>query len=69
MIDKLYCGVNNSLVLETEETLTFMCYFNLEMYPFDQQICSLTFKMQDLTDEFGVFYKVKSPLCLLCTFC
>nr|XP_027227686.1 ligand-gated ion channel 50-like [Penaeus vannamei] len=55
--DKLYCGVNNSLVLETEETLTFMCYFNLEMYPFDQQICSLTFKMQDLTDEFGVFYK------------
>lgn len=45
-----------------------MCYFNLEMYPFDQQICSLNFKIPDLTDEFGVFYKV-SPLCLSCILC
>ncbi|XP_050704351.1 uncharacterized protein LOC126989800 [Eriocheir sinensis] len=49
-----YSGEDNPLVYVDEATLTFKCYFELMMYPFDRQRCSIRFKIQDLTEEFGV---------------
>ncbi|KAK7073749.1 hypothetical protein SK128_028594, partial [Halocaridina rubra] len=53
--DKVYDGINNMMVFEEEETLTFMCQFTLRMYPFDRQMCFVEFIMHDLASDFGIF--------------
>ena len=53
-----YSGRDNPLVFQDEATLTFKCYFELRMYPFDRQTCFLVFKMKDMTEELGVLVQV-----------
>ncbi|XP_047474148.1 pH-sensitive chloride channel 2-like [Penaeus chinensis] len=55
--DDVYSGSNNLLVYEEEHTLTFRCHFDLQMYPFDRQRCSIIFKIQDLTEELCILVK------------
>lgn len=56
--DDTYSGMNNTLVMETEQTLKFTCQFELQMYPVDRQDCFLLFTIPDLNNEFGVLQKV-----------
>lgn len=49
-----YSGKDNPLVFQDEATLTFKCYFELKMYPFDRQKCFVVFKLKDMTEELGV---------------
>nr|XP_027216911.1 glutamate-gated chloride channel-like [Penaeus vannamei] len=49
--------MNNTLVMETEQTLKFTCQFELQMYPVDRQDCFLLFTIPDLNNEFGVLQK------------
>lgn len=43
---------------QEEQTITFMCHFQLRMYPFDRQRCSVVFNVPYLTVEFGILTKV-----------
>ena len=63
--DKVYAGKGNMLILEQEETFTFKCYFKLQMYPFDRQICAIEFILHDLTTDFGILIKVSSCILML----
>lgn len=46
------------LLYQQEQTITFMCNFQLRMYPFDRQWCSIVFNVPYLTIEFGILTKV-----------
>lgn len=48
------------LIFEQEQTITFRCHFDLQMYPFDRQVCTIVFRIQDLTEELCVLLKVGS---------
>nr|XP_045619273.1 uncharacterized protein LOC123771045 [Procambarus clarkii] len=52
--DTVYSGGENTMTLQKEDTLTFKCYFDLQLYPFDRQSCSIVYNIQDITTEFGV---------------
>ncbi|XP_042884699.1 uncharacterized protein LOC122261219 [Penaeus japonicus] len=55
--DEVYSGWENMLLYQQEQTITFMCHFQLRMYPFDRQRCSIVFNIPYLTVEFGVLTK------------
>ncbi|XP_071549993.1 uncharacterized protein [Panulirus ornatus] len=55
--DDTYSGEENTLLYQQQDTLEFRCHFELRMYPFDTQTCSLTFSVQDLTHTQGVLLK------------
>ncbi|XP_068203413.1 uncharacterized protein [Palaemon carinicauda] len=55
--DRLYSGQGNTLILEQELTLNFKCYFHLQMYPFDRQVCFMEFILYELTKNLGVLMK------------
>ncbi|CAL4084719.1 unnamed protein product, partial [Meganyctiphanes norvegica] len=46
--DIIYDGGGNTLELTKEMTVSFQCQFDLGMYPFDTQVCSLTFFLDGL---------------------
>ncbi|XP_069940830.1 uncharacterized protein [Cherax quadricarinatus] len=45
--DDMYSGSGSTLKLVQQYTVTAMCLFLLHVYPFDSQICSLTFSLPD----------------------
>ncbi|ROT63201.1 hypothetical protein C7M84_018955 [Penaeus vannamei] len=55
--DDVYSGFENMLLYQQEQTITFMCNFQLRMYPFDRQWCSIVFNVPYLTIEFGILTK------------
>ncbi|XP_069989629.1 glutamate-gated chloride channel subunit beta-like [Penaeus vannamei] len=55
----VFSGSTNKLIYEREETLTIMCYYDLRMYPFDDQECSFTLSVQDMSDKFGRFVEIQ----------
>ena len=55
--DISYSGLDNPVVFQDEATLTFKCYFELMMYPFDRQKCFIVFKMKDITEELATLVK------------
>ncbi|XP_069192758.1 uncharacterized protein [Procambarus clarkii] len=57
--DIVYSGSENMMVLQSENTLTFRCHFKLQMYPFDQQLCYIVFRMQDVPVEQGILVQVR----------
>ncbi|XP_047480543.1 glutamate-gated chloride channel-like [Penaeus chinensis] len=52
-----YDGAKNLLLFQEEMTVEFACYFDLVMYPFDQQQCYLMFEIHDY--DLGLGYLVK----------
>ena len=44
--DHVYKGEENELILSQVYTTKFICIFDLRMYPFDVQKCSMIFIMQ-----------------------
>lgn len=57
--DDTYSGRNNTLIMETEQTLKFTCQFQLQMYPVDNQNCFLLFTISGLNKDFGLLKKVR----------
>ncbi|XP_068202881.1 uncharacterized protein [Palaemon carinicauda] len=55
--DTLYGGIGNTLTMEQENSFRLKCYFHLQMYPFDRQICSIEFILHELTTDLGVLVK------------
>ncbi|XP_042204255.1 uncharacterized protein LOC121853920 [Homarus americanus] len=45
--DELYSGAGNWVMLVHQYTVTAMCQFQLQAYPFDTQMCSLMFSVPD----------------------
>ncbi|XP_042233734.1 uncharacterized protein LOC121873922 [Homarus americanus] len=45
--DELYRGVNSTVKLVQQYTVTLMCQFQLQAYPFDSQRCSLVYSIPD----------------------
>ena len=56
--DSIYSGSDNPLILQTDYTITFACNFQLQIYPFDTQVCYLNFHLQRLTEDLGVLSQV-----------
>ncbi|XP_053634161.1 uncharacterized protein [Cherax quadricarinatus] len=54
--DKLYSGAEQSIRLEQQYTVSFMCRFRLQMYPFDIQQCLLDYSVTNMQDRF-IFVK------------
>ncbi|XP_066975450.1 uncharacterized protein [Macrobrachium rosenbergii] len=50
--DVFYSGTDNLLMLEREITVTLMCNFDMTMYPFDSQKCTLKFYVGDYTQHY-----------------
>ncbi|XP_045615469.1 uncharacterized protein [Procambarus clarkii] len=50
--DKLYAGGEQSIRLEQQYTVSFMCQFSLHMYPFDIQHCLLSYTLTNIQDRF-----------------
>ena len=48
----IYQGQENPLVIKKEYFITFSCDFDLAMYPFDSNICSLDFKVNGISKEY-----------------
>ena len=46
--DQLYKGSENNFILRRVLTRKFICEFQLQNYPFDTQVCNMTFVMQVL---------------------
>ncbi|XP_071521413.1 uncharacterized protein [Panulirus ornatus] len=55
--DSVYSGSENTLMLLEKQTITFLCHFNLQKFPFDVQRCSLVIMIHDLQTKFGVMVK------------
>ena len=47
-----YPGSANPMLMVGSYFTQFSCYFALEMYPFDRQVCELYFKVKDVTNEY-----------------
>ncbi|XP_042233824.1 uncharacterized protein LOC121874013 isoform X1 [Homarus americanus] len=45
--DELYRGMNNTVKLEQQYTVSAMCQFLLHAYPFDSQKCSIVYSIPD----------------------
>ncbi|XP_068230941.1 uncharacterized protein [Palaemon carinicauda] len=52
--DDLYQGSENMLYQYEVSTIGFTCQFQLQRYPFDKQLCSLTFRLIDVSSDFVV---------------
>ncbi|XP_064100730.1 uncharacterized protein LOC135211345 [Macrobrachium nipponense] len=52
--DDLYLGAENTLYLHQVNTIGFTCQFQLQRYPFDKQMCSLTFRLIGVSTDFIV---------------
>nr|XP_027236125.1 glycine receptor subunit alpha-2-like [Penaeus vannamei] len=50
--DKLYHGANHTMKMTQQYTVGLMCQFSLQMYPFDTQLCTLTFNVSNMADRF-----------------
>ncbi|XP_068230942.1 uncharacterized protein [Palaemon carinicauda] len=50
--DDIYLGSENTLYLYEVSTIGFTCQFQLQRYPFDKQMCSLTFRLIDVSSDF-----------------
>ncbi|XP_037792351.1 uncharacterized protein LOC119587736 [Penaeus monodon] len=50
--DKLYHGANHTMKMTQQYTVGLMCQFSLQMYPFDTQLCTLTFNVSNMEDRF-----------------
>ena len=49
--DHIYSGVNNELILSQIYTTSFTCKYDMGLYPFDVQKCSMVFIMQVTSEE------------------
>ena len=56
--DAIYQGRDNLIIWEQDYTMTFLCQFELEFYPFDIQECYLKFILLRMTEELGVLVQV-----------
>ncbi|KAK3857528.1 hypothetical protein Pcinc_036222 [Petrolisthes cinctipes] len=56
--DDLYLGSENTLLLQQVYSVAFTCQFNLQFYPFDSQVCSLTFTLVDVSPSFVILLKL-----------
>ncbi|XP_064088250.1 uncharacterized protein LOC135202695 [Macrobrachium nipponense] len=52
--DEIYLGSDNTMYLFEVHTIGFTCQFQLQRYPFDKQLCSLTFRLIDVSADFVV---------------
>ncbi|XP_068246314.1 uncharacterized protein [Palaemon carinicauda] len=52
--DEIYLGSDNTMYLYEVHTIGFTCQFQLQRYPFDKQLCSLTFRLIDVSSDFVV---------------
>ena len=58
VLDSIYSGADNPLVLQTDYTITYACQFQLQVYPFDLQECELNFHLLRVTEDLGVLAQV-----------
>ena len=49
----IFTGTDNQLTFEMTYTKTFRCEYQLQMYPFDKQLCTMDVSVKNL-DQFGV---------------
>ena len=47
----VFPGSGNPLLLQQELSITFQCQFDLQWFPFDNQRCSLHFRLNDLESK------------------
>ena len=45
ILDKIYSGALNSLIMKTKVYAEYGCIFSLQNFPFDTQNCSMQFTM------------------------
>lgn len=56
--DDLYLGTENTLLLEQMYSTGFSCQFQLQFYPFDSQVCSLSFILVGTSPSIVTLIKV-----------
>ena len=56
-LDKIYLGIDNSLVMTNKMYVEYGCTFDLRSFPFDNQKCAMNFSM----DSAKAKYIVLSP--------
>ncbi len=54
---RLYSGKKNAVLLTKKYSQEHACSFNLFYYPFDTQVCQMTFELRDKSEEFVQFEK------------
>ena len=59
--DYIFSGSDNALMLSEMMTIDFTCQFSLTYYPFDKQLCSLVYKIEDAEQDIHI-YKVIMPI-------
>lgn len=59
-VESVYSGEDNPLQMEERQTISFRCHFELQMYPFDTQNCSIFIFINDLHVNFTKLLKVQS---------
>ena len=49
---KIFKGSENTIIYERNYMKTFICKFNMEMYPFDTQTCVIDLRVKEKDDNF-----------------
>ena len=49
---KIFKGSENTIIYERNYMKTFICKFNMEMYPFDTQTCVIDLQVKEKDDNF-----------------
>ena len=52
IVDKIYSGASNSLIMKTKVYAEYGCVFSLQNFPFDTQNCSMQFTMDSAKEEY-----------------
>ena len=60
----LYLGKENDIVMSRSFTNKFVCEYQLQLYPFDRQVCSIILVMQVIEQ----FFLTKMSACLICKY-